>query len=1117
MNMLQRLAVTAISAALFLISGVSYAHAKALWYNGGSVQRTPHVHVIFWGSIWNEKQIDIEAKEYIDEFLGMLPNSAWQGILTQYFDETGAISPEVEITSYVDESVEVPLNITLQTIREEVESVIEVNEWSTEVSDQFMLVAPHDFTWAEGTTEAYGFHGYYNGIVYGFVNNKNDGCCGTGGPEIVAAALAHEYAEAVTDPVPVTGWRDCLISTGMCSGFGEIADICGQGELPSGLKVSKLWDNHEHSCSIGDLEPPQVYAVTEPATPVSQHEATIRGVVNSMGRESSYYFEYGTTDEYGTTVPSEEVELTAGWSNVEVEEEITDLEPNTLYHYRVVAKNSTGTNTGQDEVFKTDGNGDGWKIQETEPPSETFVWLRDVSCAASSECVAVGYNGDAGGATSQRWDGTEWKTLPNLSAEGVFLMHVSCTSASFCLAISNGTAAQRWDGEGWESVPLSKPAEAEGFAANDISCTSQSACVVVGAYKTSGKWRALSEGWDGGEWSLLTTPVGETEANDELNSVSCTAADSCTAIGHKNGASVPSDGSPWALRWDGSEWSALPQPNGPVNGPDFVISCTSASACMAVGSTKAEHWDGSEWSDLTTLPAPAGESLSLQAVSCADQDACIAVGSYTYAGETLTLAEKWDGNEWEPQRPPNPEDAGVTTMHLNAVSCTSPALCTATGLFYEGPTKINSFAERFAPGLFLEPPGGEFPASFSLSGEQEVTLKTASSTLSCTTAGETQALGGEGQFDDATSGTATLTLHNCKSSGTTCTTPGEEGGTIKTDELPFELVYLSDGEPGVVFLPNAESEQLVLAKCAFGLVKVTVSGNGVLGRVTDPALGEASPTLTIDFNATEVGEGEYAQEYTETKAGLEYGLLMKVGSGETKPATLEAEAVESFGEGEVTLEEEEAAPGEGQLALEPPGEFPASFSLSGEQEVTLKTASSTLSCTTAGETQALGGEGQFDDATSGTATLTLHNCKSSGTTCTTPGEEGGTIKTDELPFELAYLSDGEPGVVFLPNAESEQLVLAACAFGLVKVTVSGNGVLGRITDPALGEASPTLTIDFNATEVGEGEYAQEYTETKAGLEYGLLMKVGSGETKPATLEAEAVESFGEGEVTLTQE
>src|SRR5207342_2803859 len=289
----------------------------------------------------------------------------------------------------------------------------------------------------------------------------------------------------------------------------------------------------------------------------------------------------------------------------------------------------------------------------------------------------------------------------------------------------------------------------------------------------------------------------------------------------------------------------------------------------------------------------------------------------------------------------------------------------------------------------LEPPGATFPASFSLANEQTVWLQ-GQTPIKCTTESGTKALGGGGQFESASAGTATLTLRNCKETtlGTKCTTTGQATGTIKTEALPFRLTYLSDGKPGLLFLPNASSGLLATFKCAGGYVTIKVTGSGVLGRITQPALGEASSTLTVDLNAPEVG-GKYAQEYTKTEAGLEYGLQEIVNSGAPTSAALEAEAVATFSGGKAGL-------AKAQPALEPPaGGFPASFSLAGEPTIWLR-GEATIKCSTESGTKALGGEGQFESASAGTATLTLRNCKdiTFNTKCTTSGEATGTIKTE---------------------------------------------------------------------------------------------------------------------------
>jgi hypothetical protein len=66
-------------------------------------------------------------------------------------------------------------------------------------------------------------------------------------------------------------------------------------------------------------------------------------------------FEYGITVEYGTSVACNEdpASLGEGTSPVSVSAQTEPLEPNTTYHYRLVASNLGGDGTGEDRTFTT--------------------------------------------------------------------------------------------------------------------------------------------------------------------------------------------------------------------------------------------------------------------------------------------------------------------------------------------------------------------------------------------------------------------------------------------------------------------------------------------------------------------------------------------------------------------------------------------------------------------------------------------------------------------------------------------------------------------------------------------------------------------------------------------
>ena len=155
---------------------------------------------------------------------------------------------------------------------------------------------------------------------------------------------------------------------------------------------------------------------------------------------------------------------------------------------------------------------------------------------------------------------------------------------------------------------------------------------------------------------------------------------------------------PLAERWNGTGWSLLPfpsLPNGAWQGWLGAVSCTSASACKAVGEffngsawgLLAERWDGSSWS-LESMPDPVppanisqpGTNLNGLSLSCSSGSYCTAVGGYDLnSGGGQSFAERWDGSRWSLEA--TPKIAGAFETQLRGVSCTSPSACSAVGYY----------------------------------------------------------------------------------------------------------------------------------------------------------------------------------------------------------------------------------------------------------------------------------------------------------------------------------------------------------------------------------------------------------------------------------------------------
>jgi hypothetical protein len=94
-------------------------------------------------------------------------------------------------------------------------------------------------------------------------------------------------------------------------------------------------------------------AATTEVIGVEEGEAVMIGTIDTHGLPTEYQFEYGPTRSYGTTVPEFDEEELVSDQPEEVEEVADELEPETTYHYRVVATNAAGRIAGGDQTFTT--------------------------------------------------------------------------------------------------------------------------------------------------------------------------------------------------------------------------------------------------------------------------------------------------------------------------------------------------------------------------------------------------------------------------------------------------------------------------------------------------------------------------------------------------------------------------------------------------------------------------------------------------------------------------------------------------------------------------------------------------------------------------------------------
>jgi hypothetical protein len=92
-------------------------------------------------------------------------------------------------------------------------------------------------------------------------------------------------------------------------------------------------------------------SVTGDATAITPVGATLNGTVDPKGQEASAYYQYGTTNKYGSkTAPGS---VGAGVGPVAAPTAVGGLKSTTTYHFRIVGTSKGGTHFGKDKTFKT--------------------------------------------------------------------------------------------------------------------------------------------------------------------------------------------------------------------------------------------------------------------------------------------------------------------------------------------------------------------------------------------------------------------------------------------------------------------------------------------------------------------------------------------------------------------------------------------------------------------------------------------------------------------------------------------------------------------------------------------------------------------------------------------
>lgn len=312
-----------------------------------------------------------------------------------------------------------------------------------------------------------------------------------------------------------------------------------------------------------------------------------------------------------------------------------------------------------------------------------------------SSCTAVGFYANTSGVDQtlvETWNGINWSIVssPNKGTGDNELRSVSCTSASSCMAVgwyvnSSGddqTLTEWWNGADW--LIVSSPDEAINDYLSGVSCYS-GGCVADGYdVNESNLEQTLIETFDGSAWTLTASPDNGS-LNNALNRLTCIDEYDCIAVGNYLDSSTQNTEESLIESFDGSSWSVSPSPVG-LPGDDYnleSISCSAASNCFAVGQPAGliESWNGSDWSVVKYR----GGFNWLFSVYCVSSIACTAVG---VKGGT-PLFKSWNGISWTNTAGQQFESDDF----MSSVSCLSSTSCIAVGNVIEGNGPMQTLAE----------------------------------------------------------------------------------------------------------------------------------------------------------------------------------------------------------------------------------------------------------------------------------------------------------------------------------------------------------------------------------------------------------------------------------------
>lgn len=236
------------------------AGTPQLTYRGGPLIAQIKLYALYWGSAWNPQTTGGSAvtRQALDAYLSDLVSGAYMDLLAEY--STGGIS--IQRGRFLGSAIIGPdpgPQIADSDLRNQIQQRLadgSIPAWDS--NTLYAVFLPSGTTLSQGgASSCQQYCGYHDAILdannnpvayYAALPYPDCAGCAVGANgtslapfDALTAVTSHEVAEAITDPVPGSGWYD--------DANGEIGDICAwQLATLDTYTVQQEWSNAANSC-----------------------------------------------------------------------------------------------------------------------------------------------------------------------------------------------------------------------------------------------------------------------------------------------------------------------------------------------------------------------------------------------------------------------------------------------------------------------------------------------------------------------------------------------------------------------------------------------------------------------------------------------------------------------------------------------------------------------------------------------------------------------------------------------------------------------------------------------------------------------------------------------------